>query len=59
MTLENLSSTGKKCSNYLSYPEDKKVGPQVAKTNIQNDILKLTDMLGYRKAEDFRREERA
>lgn len=59
MTLENLNSTDKKCSNHLSYPENKKVGPQVAETNIYNDILKLIELLGYRNAEDFRREERA
>lgn len=43
--MEDLNSTGKKCSNGLSCPENKKAGPQVALT----DILKLIDMLGYRK----------
>lgn len=56
MTLQNLNPAGKKCSNDLFQPENKKAGPQVAKTNIQNDILKLIDMLRYRKTEDFRRE---
>lgn len=56
MILENLNPAGKKCSNDPFQPENKKAGPQVAKTNIQNDILKLIDMLRYRKTEDFRRE---